>query len=128
LEGAFAEFGSRGTIDGMRPQPVPEVPAEQVPDDAVLLDVREDDEWAAGHAPQAVHVPMSEVPARLDQISSVAGDARVHVICRSGGRSGQVAAYLAQAGWEAVNVDGGMRAWAASARPMVAQAGEPRVI
>ncbi|MPZ66600.1 MAG: rhodanese-like domain-containing protein [Pseudonocardiaceae bacterium] len=113
----------------MRPQSVPEVPADQVPDDAVLLDVREDDEWAAGHAPQAVHVPMNDVPARLDQISSAAGDERLHVICRSGGRSAQVTAYLAQAGWKAVNVDGGMKAWAASARPMVAEAsGEPRVI
>ncbi len=122
-------FGPRGTIDGMRPQSVPEVPAGQVPDDAVLLDVREGDEWAAGHAPQAVHVPMNDVPARLDQISSAAGDARLHVICRSGGRSAQVTAYLAQAGWEAVNVDGGMKAWMASARPMVAETGgDPRVI
>lgn len=113
----------------MRPQSVPEVPAAQVPDDAVLLDVREDDEWAAGHAPQAVHVPMNDVPARLDRISSAAGDGRLHVICRSGGRSAQVTAYLAQAGWNAVNVDGGMNAWATSARPMVAETGdEPRVI
>jgi rhodanese-related sulfurtransferase len=113
----------------MRPQSVPEVPAEQVPDGAVVLDVREVDEWAAGHAPQAVHVPMNEVPARLDQISATAGQQRIHVICRSGGRSAQVTAYLAQAGWEAVNVDGGMQAWAASARPMVAESGgEPRVL
>lgn len=113
----------------MRPQSVPEVPTEQVPDDAVLLDVREHDEWVAGHAPQAVHVPMNDVPSRLEQISSTAGDNRLHVICRSGGRSAQVAAYLIQAGLEAVNVDGGMRAWSASARPMVTEAGgEPRVI
>ncbi|MQA16307.1 MAG: rhodanese-like domain-containing protein [Pseudonocardiaceae bacterium] len=112
----------------MRPQSVPEVPAEQVPDGAVLLDVRESDEWAAGHAPQAVHVPMTDVPARLDQIGAVAGDRMVHVVCRSGGRSAQVTAYLAQAGWEAVNVGGGMKAWAAASRPMVAESGvEPRV-
>ena len=41
------------------------MPASAVPDDVYLLDVREDDEWAAGHAPAAHHLPMSELPARL---------------------------------------------------------------
>ncbi|WP_420813784.1 rhodanese-like domain-containing protein, partial [Phytoactinopolyspora endophytica] len=44
----------------------PEVDVSVVPEDARLVDVREDPEWQAGHAPHAVHVPMSELPGRLD--------------------------------------------------------------
>ncbi|MDQ3600208.1 MAG: rhodanese-like domain-containing protein [Actinomycetota bacterium] len=101
---------------------VPSVPAAAVPEDGVLLDVREDDEWTAGHAPQAVHVPMGDVPQRIGEIP---GGGTVHVVCRSGGRSAQVTAYLNQGGWQAVNVDGGMHAWAAAGRPMVAGSGGP---
>ncbi|HEY0804324.1 MAG TPA: rhodanese-like domain-containing protein, partial [Pseudonocardiaceae bacterium] len=43
---------------------VPEL-AEQLPADCILLDVREDDEWAAGHAPEALHIPMGEIAGRL---------------------------------------------------------------
>ena len=65
--------------------------ASQVDDDAYLLDVREPDEWAAGHAPGAHHVPMMEIPARMAEIPT---DQDVVVVCRSGGRSGQVVSYL----------------------------------
>jgi rhodanese-related sulfurtransferase len=105
--------------------PVPGVSVADVPDSAVLLDVRENDEWVAGHAPAAVHVPMGEVQQRLDELSSTLPDRPVHVVCRSGGRSARVTAYLVQAGWEAVNVEGGMRAWAAAGRPMVAESDAP---
>jgi rhodanese-related sulfurtransferase len=101
--------------------PVPTVSVAGLPEDAVLLDVRENDEWAAGHAPQAVHVPMGQVPQRLDELATTFPGRPVYVVCRSGGRSARVTAYLAQAGWDAVNVDGGMRAWAAAGRPMVAE-------
>ncbi|HYZ07167.1 MAG TPA: rhodanese-like domain-containing protein [Pseudonocardiaceae bacterium] len=106
----------------MTPDGVPSVPAAAVPEDGVLLDVREDDEWTAGHAPQAVHVPMGAVPQRIGEIPD---EGTVHVICRSGGRSAQVTAYLNQSGRQAVNVDGGMRAWAATGRPMAAGSGRP---
>jgi rhodanese-related sulfurtransferase len=109
--------------------PVPVVSVPNVPDGAVLLDVRENDEWAAGHAPGAVHVPMGQVPQRIDELASTFPDRSVHVVCRSGARSARVTAYLAQAGWDAVNVDGGMRAWAAAGRPMVAESSTaPRVL
>jgi rhodanese-related sulfurtransferase len=98
--------------------PIPEVAVADVPADAVLLDVRENDEWAAGRAPGAVHVPMTEIAQRLDEVPE--GDP-VYVICRSGGRSARVTAYLNQQGWDSVNVAGGMGAWAASGRPMVAE-------
>ena len=97
-----------------------------LPEDAVLLDVREDDEWAAGHAPKAVHIPMGELAGRLEELPA---DGTVHVVCRSGGRSARVTAYLNANGWDATNVDGGMQSWHAAGRPMVGELpGEPEVI
>ena len=92
--------------------------AAELPADAVLLDVREDDEWAAGHAPDAQHVPMNEVPARLAELPDADP---LYVICRSGGRSGRVAGFLARQGRSVVNVEGGMQAWAAAGRAMVGE-------
>ena len=103
------------------PIPIPAVSVTNLPDNAVLLDVRENDEWAAGHAPTAVHVPMGQVAQRLDELATTFPERPVHVVCGVGGRSARVTAYLVQAGWDAVNVDGGMRAWAAAGRPMVAE-------
>ena len=97
--------------------------ASQVEPGAYLLDVREDDEWEAGHAPGAHHLPMMEIPARMAEIPE---DSDVVVVCRSGGRSGQVVAYLAQNGWDNVrNLDGGMMSWAASGREVVTDSGQP---
>ncbi len=98
---------------------VADLPAD-LPDDFVLLDVREDDEWEAGHAPGALHVPLGQVPARLDEIP----DGEVHVICRSGGRSGQAVAWLTRNGYDVVNVAGGMHAWVDANRPVVSETGE----
>ena len=63
---------------------VPEVKVRDVPADAYLLDVREQDEWVAGHAPEAVHIPMTQIQSRVDEVPS---ERTVHIICRSGGRS-----------------------------------------
>jgi rhodanese-related sulfurtransferase len=94
-----------------------------VSEDAYLLDVREHDEWAAGHAPGAHHVPMMEIPARLAEVPM---DGDVVVVCRSGGRSGQVVAYLQRNGWDNVsNLAGGMEDWAAAGRPLVSEDGRP---
>ena len=106
---------------------IPTVEVADLKDDAYLLDVREDDEWTAGHAPGAVHLPMREIPAR---VAEVPADREVYVVCRVGGRSAQVVAFLQQNGLErAVNVDGGMQSWEAAGRPMVSEdGGAPRVI
>lgn len=109
----------------MTPHQVPEVSVAELPDGVALLDVREHDEWSAGHAPTAVHLPIGEVVARVDELLDLFGTQRVHVICRSGGRSARVTEYLNQAGWDAVNVDGGMHAWEQAGRPMAAEAGSP---
>jgi rhodanese-related sulfurtransferase len=103
---------------------VPDVPAE-LPQSTVLLDVREQDEWDAGHAPQARHIPMSELAGRLEELPS---DQEVLVICRSGGRSARVTAYLNANGWDARNVDGGMQQWAATGRDLTCDQGDPQVI
>src|SRR3954463_8232217 len=100
---------------------VPEVTAEQgqqmVEEGAVLLDVREADEWDAGHAPEAQWIPMSEVQARIDELPR---DRPIVAICRSGSRSRALAGALLGAGYDVVNVDGGMRAWAAEDLTVVA--------
>ena len=84
------------------PQQVPFVPAQDVPQDAVVLDVREDDEWVHGHIDGATHIPMGDVPARLDDLPE--GDP-LYVICRSGGRSHNAAMLAQQAGYaECYNV------------------------
>lgn len=94
---------------------IPEISVGDLPPNAVLLDVREDDEWAAGRAPTAVHVPMTQLAERLGEVPE--GDP-VYVICRSGGRSARVTAYLNSQGWDSVNVTGGMGSWAAAGKPM----------
>lgn len=99
------------------------IQAGQVPADVYLLDVREPDEWAAGHAPGAVHLPLMDIPARLEEVPR---DGDVVVVCRMGGRSAQAVAYLMQNGYDnVVNLDGGMRDWEAAGRPMVSEDGQP---
>ena len=104
---------------------VPEISVQDLPADAVILDVREDDEWTAGHVEGATHVPLGEVPQRLGELPDADP---LYVICRSGNRSGRAVAWLGQQGVETVNVAGGMRAWAAAGRPMVSDAGDPAVL
>jgi rhodanese-related sulfurtransferase len=87
---------------------------------AVLLDVREDDEWEAGHAPEAVHVAMGLLADRIDEIP---GDRTIVCVCRVGGRSGAVATTLAGAGYDVRNVAGGMLAWEAAGLPVVTDGG-----
>jgi rhodanese-related sulfurtransferase len=97
-----------------------EVPAADVPDQAWLLDVREDDEWAAGHVPGACHIPLGQLGARTAELPM---DDEIYVICRSGMRSARASQALNGAGWRAVNVAGGMQHWAAAGRPMVTDSG-----
>ncbi|MDF5752991.1 rhodanese-like domain-containing protein [Spongiactinospora sp. TRM90649] len=101
---------------------VPEIEARAVPGDAYLLDVRENDEWRAGHAPTATHIPLGELQAR---VAEVPDDATVYVVCRVGGRSAQATAWLNHIGRQAVNVGGGMQSWAAAGLTMTSESGQP---
>lgn len=93
-----------------------ETTPQQLPDDAVLLDVREQDEWDAAHAPTAVHIPLADLPARIGELPST--DGTLPIVCRGGGRSSRATAWLAAQGYEVVNVAGGMKAWAQAGKPL----------
>ncbi|WP_051466468.1 rhodanese-like domain-containing protein [Actinomadura oligospora] len=92
--------------------------------EAVLLDVREAVEWKAGHAPGALHLPLSRLAAG-GQLPAAARNKPVVVICRSGNRSRQAAQILAGRGADAVDVTGGMSAWAREGFPVVSPDGRP---
>ncbi|MCK8613540.1 rhodanese-like domain-containing protein [Gordonia sp. C13] len=100
---------------------ITQVPVTDLPDDftqtadAVMLDVREDDEWANGHIRGAVHIPMAEIPGRLGELDP---DADLYVVCHSSGRSMRVLQYLAQVGYDGICVRGGMLAWQEHGKPM----------
>ena len=115
-----------------RPQDVPSVSATEGAAEtnrderpAMLLDVREVDEWAAGHAPNAVHVPMAEIPQRIAELPA---DRRIVCICRSGNRSGQVTAFLRHHGFDVVNLVGGSKAWVEQGLPFVNANGNPGIV
>jgi rhodanese-related sulfurtransferase len=99
----------------------PEEAARRVEEGAILLDVREPDEWQAGHAPQATHVPLAALAARANELDK---ERPVVAVCRSGARSERAAAVLRQRGYDAVNLGGGMQAWSTSGLPVVTDAGE----
>ena len=130
-EGGGSTAGEEaGTAMAMTRGPaVPEMTATEAADavaaGAVLLDVREPDEWEAGHAPAAVHVPMAQVQARSGEL---AADRRIVAVCRSGGRSAAVTEALLAWGFDAVNVAGGMRAWEAAQLPVITADGQPGVV
>ena len=105
---------------------IPDVTTAQLPAGAILIDVREDDEWQAGHAPDAVHLPMMQVPERLAEIPAQ-GD--VVIVCRSGHRSAEVVRYLIAQGYDNVrNLAEGMFGWVAAGRPLVSEDGDGPVV
>ena len=78
-----------------------------------LLDVRTDEEWGQGRIPGSVHIPMDQLIARIDEVPEQA-----ICVCAVGGRSAQVTQYLTGVGRDAVNLDGGVYAWAEAGRPL----------
>ena len=82
----------------------------------VLVDVREPDEWEAGHARGARHIPLQQLPASVDELPR---SAPIYLICATGNRSRTAAAYLKQAGFERpINVRGGTVAWRRAGLPI----------
>jgi len=85
-----------------------------------LLDVREDDEWAAGHIDGAQHIPLGELSARLGEVPK---DRTIVAVCRSGGRSEAAVRGLRKLGYEAENLEGGVNAWDRAKLPLVDKSG-----
>lgn len=111
---SFLGLGSTGTK--------PEDAKQMLDEGAVLLDVREDSEWKAGHAPGAVHIPLSKLPNRFAKLSK---DKKVLTVCKMGGRSAKAANILRQEGYDVLDVKGGMTAWARTGLPVVDDRGRP---
>lgn len=86
---------------------------------ARIVDVREPDEWAAGHIGHASLVPLATVPGNLEAFEAEP----TYVVCRSGARSGQACDFLRGQGRTAVNVTGGMIAWTAAGYEVVTGSG-----
>jgi len=88
---------------------------------ALLLDVREPDEYAAVHAVNAKLIPLGEVGSRLKEIEAYK-DKPVAVICRSGRRSAQAVSLLKESGFtQVVNVEGGTSAWVQAGLEVIKQ-------
>lgn len=91
----------------------------------LLLDVREIDEWLAGHIEGATHIPLMSLPTALDTLPR---ERPIVCICRSGNRSGQATAFLIHHGFDAVNMAGGMKAWAGAGLPVRRTGGDPGIV
>lgn len=113
-------------MGGVPTASVSDLPAEGL----TLIDVREHDEWDAGHAPDAVHIPLGELPARVEELAKLSDDNPLYVVCRTGGRSARATAWLNASGWDAVNVAGGMKSWHTEGRSVVAErpGAEPEIL
>lgn len=86
-----------------------------IPTDLVILDVREDHEWAEGHIEGAVHIPLGELQARVGELDP---SAKTIVVCHMGGRSSRATAWLHAQGHAVTNLEGGMEAWEQAHRPL----------
>jgi rhodanese-related sulfurtransferase len=101
------------------------VTVSAIPEGATVLDVREDYEWVAGHAEGALHIPLDQLPARLDELDP---DEDLYLICRTGGRSFRAAQWLVGQGYSALNVAGGMDQWLETGKPLVSDNGLKPVV
>jgi rhodanese-related sulfurtransferase len=103
---------------------VPEIDVVELADrrveGAVLIDVREDDEFIEAHVPGAVHIPLGQVRDRLGEVPA---EGTVYVICARGGRSAKAVEQYRAAGLDAVNVAGGTLAWIDAGYPTDAGSG-----
>lgn len=111
----------KATKDDASMSDVDSVSVEELTTGIKILDVREDYEWDEGHIVGACHIPLDELPTRLEELDP---DEDLYVICRSGGRSLRAVQWLDAQGYSAFNVIGGMGAWQDAEKPMVANNGQ----
>lgn len=102
------------------PPVVPEIDVDELerarPSAAAVIDVRQPEEYDAGHVPGARLIPLAEVAGRLGEVPT---DGEVLVICQTGGRSARATDFFRRQGIDARNVAGGTKAWVESGRPVV---------
>lgn len=109
-------FGS-APADGNAAVSVEEARQKLDAHEALMIDVRERDEWQAGHVKGAQHIPLGELGTRLDEIPR---DREILLFCRSGNRSGKATQLLQAQGFaQARNVEGGIIAWTGRGFPVV---------
>lgn len=111
-----------GTGSVAVPEITPEAAVEMIALGALLLDVREQDEWETLHAAAARHIPMGEVSAQAETLPT---DRPIICVCHLGGRSAAVATALRDRGFDTRNLTGGMTAWLAAGLPAVDGQGRP---
>ncbi len=93
--------------------------------DALLVDVRDADEWSAGHPRHAIHIPLGEVSASTPYTTRTR---QVIVVSGTGRRAQEAVVHLRVAGVDASVLRGGLRAWVDAGGDLVADAGlEPRI-
>jgi rhodanese-related sulfurtransferase len=91
-------------------------------EDLQIVDVREDDEWAAGRIDGAVHIPLGQLDGRSSELDA---HRQVVTVCRGGGRAGKAAELLSAKGLRAEVMDGGMTQWAENGLPFATPDGRP---
>ncbi|MEL4505377.1 rhodanese-like domain-containing protein [Luteococcus sp. H138] len=96
---------------------LPQTTPDELADDAVILDVRAQAQWAEGHAPGAVHIPLDQLVARLIDLPVTEGP--LPVTCGGGSKAKKATTLLREHGIDAVELAGGMRGWKAAGRPLV---------
>ena len=100
---------------------IPQVDVRTVDEDSVILDVREPNEFDAGHAPGAVSIPLGRLRERVAEVPSV--DGPLLVICKAGARSQAAAEFLAEQGIDVANLIGGTTEWYNAGKPLVSESG-----
>lgn len=90
-----------------------------------LIDVREQDEWNAGHHIEAAHIPMGSIPERIDEFDE---DEKYIIICRSGGRSGRVCTFMEKEGIQSHNLTGGMNKLSSTSKKIVNSNGKNGIV
>ncbi|MDP9320889.1 MAG: rhodanese-like domain-containing protein [Chloroflexota bacterium] len=94
--------------------------------DLHLLDVREPEEWQAGHIAGSQHIPLGQLRERLGEVPK---DGTILTVCRHGNRSDAAARGLRTLGYTVENLEGGVTAWTRAGLPLEAEGGDPgRVI
>jgi len=120
----FSVFSQNNIISGVSQVACTDAQALQAMD-VVLLDVRNLDEYEAGHAPDVTFIPLGELEARVGELDPTIP---IVAICRLGGRSQAAAEFLTAQGFVVANMTGGMAAWSSDGLNVVTDEGTPGIV